>query len=211
MSLSFLLDVFKPMLTLLFFCLNVLNASSNDCGHYRTNASACGWDWSRKRRPPKERRRRCVKSVVTSMDCCRLVLLQEPQWTLNNLFFPFPFSFFMQLLVASMHLTSGKKDKDVKERKAEMEAFAPPLIDKLADYDAFVIVRDIYFFVRFFDGLFFSLLTTIDTPFCFPVLWCFFLGCCFKCFLFERCRVRMPMVCTGPNCSISTFVTRYRR
>ena len=75
----FLLDVFKPMLTLLFFCLNVLNASSNDCGHYRTNASACGWDWSRKRRPPKERRRRCVKSVVTSMDCCRLVLLQEPQ------------------------------------------------------------------------------------------------------------------------------------
>ena len=84
----------------------------------------------------------------------------------------------MQLLVASMHLTSGKKDKDVKERKAEMEAFAPPLIDKLADYDAFVIVRDIYFFVRFFDGLFFSLLTTIDTPFCFPVLWCgvFFWG-----------------------------------
>lgn len=46
------------------------------------------------------------------------------------------------LLVASLHLTSGKKKKDIKERKKELEAFAPALAEIAQKYDAFVIGAD---------------------------------------------------------------------
>ena len=46
------------------------------------------------------------------------------------------------LLVASLHLTSGKKKKDILERKKELDMFAPALAEIAQRYDAFVIGAD---------------------------------------------------------------------